>query len=236
MMAPYDHPAAEVARRLARHGLEPVFFDLPAGGDGHGLACLPRREAEFRRTVEVGAAYAAEIGCSKLHVPPGAPPPGASAEAVRRTYVDNLRHAAGRLAERGMELLIEPANPRDMPGWYLRTVEQALDVSDAAGAANLKVLFDAYHVQVTEGDLAYRLAAVLPRLGHVQVAGNPGRHEPDREQEINVGFLLRRLEQLGYKGWVGCEYHPRAGTELGLGWAARHGVRPGMRTVEPAHG
>lgn len=237
LMSPYDHSAAEIAQRLERHGLELVFFDLPTGGNGgeHGLACLPGREAEFRRGVEAGMAYAREVGCRRLHAMPGAPPPGSSDDDLHRTYLDNLRFAAGQLARHGMQLLIEPANRRDMPGWYLRTVEQALDVVAAVGVADLKVLFDAYHVQVAEGDLARRLEAALPHLGHVQVAGNPGRHEPDEEGEVNTAFLLRRLECLGYCGWVGCEYHPRAGTKAGLGWAEPYGLRGAERVRERAH-
>lgn len=222
-MSPYDWPADAIAERLRRHGLEQVLFNLPAGdwakGD-RGVACHPDRVAEFQEGVGQAVAYASALGCRRLNCLAGIAPPGVAPERVRETLVSNLRFAAARLGQAGLRLLVEPLNTRDVPGFYLCHTRQALEVIDAVGAPNLDLQYDAYHMQVMEGDLAVTLERNLGRIGHVQIADNPGRHEPGTG-EIDYGFLLAHLDRIGYQGWVGCEYRPAAGTEAGLGWMAR---------------
>lgn len=217
---PYPYPAERLAELLERHRLRQVLFNLPPGdweaGD-RGLACHPDRRGEFQDGVGRAVAYATALGCGQLHCMAGVRPPGRSEVAVRDAYLANLSYAAGELARHGLTLLVEPINTRDMPGYHLETTGQALQAIAEVGAPNLRLQFDAYHVQVMEGDLANRLQAQLQRIGHVQVADNPGRHEPGTG-EINYPFLFGHLDRLGYAGWIGCEYRPLGATEAGLGW------------------
>ncbi len=222
-MSPYGWPAEAIAERLRRHGLEQVLFNLPAGDwakGERGIACHPDRVAEFQEGVGQAVAYASALGCRRLNCLAGIAPPDVAPERVRDTLVSNLRFAAARLGEASLRLLVEPINTRDIPGFYLCHTRQALEVIDAVGAQNLDLQYDAYHMQVMEGDLAVTLERNLGRIGHVQIADNPGRHEPGTG-EIDYGFLLAHLDRIGYQGWVGCEYKPAAGTEAGLGWMAR---------------
>lgn len=219
-VSPYEHPAAEVAKAARDAGVEVALFNLPAGdwsrGD-RGMACDPSRAGEFREGVGRALEYARALGCPRLHAMAGIRPPGVPEPALRAAYVASLRHAAAALAAEGRALLVEGINPRDMPGYYLVTSRQAFDLMDEAGAPNLHYLYDVYHMQIVEGDLAPTLEARLPRIGHVQIADTPGRHEPGTG-EINFRFLLRHLDRLGYRGLVGCEYRPLGRTEDGLGW------------------
>lgn len=218
---PYAWDSALLARRLADHDLVQVLHNLPAGdwqAGERGLACLPGREAEFRDGVEQAIAWAGALGCRRLNCLAGIAPDGADPAALRETFIGNLRRAARRLADEDILLLIEPINTRDMPGFFLNGSRQALDIIDAVGAANLRLQYDAYHMQVMEGDLARTIAASLDRIGHIQIADNPGRHEPG-SGEIDFDLLLRHLDAIGYDGWVGCEYIPATTTEAGLGWA-----------------
>ena len=213
---PYEHPAQAVAARLRAAGLDVAMFNLPPGdwaGGERGLAALAGREAAFRQSVEVAIGYATALGVSRLHAMAGLEGQGAD----RTTYIANLRHAAARLADHGMTLLIEPINRRDMPGYLLHRWDDAIAVQDEVGAPNLQLQADLYHLQIVGGDLARTLRRDLARIGHVQIAGVPDRHEPD-EGEVSFPYLLRLLDELGYAGWVGCEYHPRGRTEAGLGW------------------
>lgn len=217
---PYAWDKHAIAAELARHGLELVLHNLPAGDWGageRGIACLPGREAEFREGVGLALDYALTLGCHRLNCLAGIAPPGLAEAELRRTMVANLRYAAAELARADVALLVEPINTRDMPGFWLNRSRPALELIAEARAPNLFLQFDAYHMQVMEGDLAHSLQANLPRIGHVQIADNPGRHEPGTG-EINYRFLLPFLDRIGYTGWVGCEYHPAAGTEAGLSW------------------
>ena len=213
---PYDHSAQAIAERLAAAGLQAVLFNLPPGdwtGGERGLAALAGREEEFRRSVEVAIGYARALGVPRLHAMAGLEADGAD----RATYVANLRHAAARLADHGLILLIEPINRRDMPGYLLHRWDQAVAVQEEVGAANLLLQADLYHLQIIGGDLARTLERDIGRIGHVQIAGVPDRHEPDGG-EVCFAYLLRLLDQLGYDGWVGGEYRPRGRTQDGLGW------------------
>lgn len=219
-VSPYEHEPALLAGLLAEHRLELAVFNLPPGdwakGD-RGMACDPARVAEFRDGVGRALGYAEALGARRLHAMAGIRPPGAGDAEVRRAYVENLRYAASALAARGLDLLVEGINGRDMPGYYLQTSRQAFELMDEAGAPNLHYQYDVYHMQIVEGDLAPTLERRLPRIGHVQIADTPGRHEPGTG-EIDYRFLLRHLDRIGYRGWVGCEYRPAAGTVEGLRW------------------
>jgi 2-dehydrotetronate isomerase len=217
---PYDHAPTEVAGWLAAAGLQNVLFNMPPGDwakGERGLAALPGREAEFRAGVAKALEYAAALGTPRLHAMAGLVPEGADREAARKTYVANLRHAAEALGRHGLTLVIEPINTRDIPGFFLNTQAEARAVIEAVGAPNLKIQMDFYHAQIVEGDLAMTLRKNFGLVGHTQIAGVPDRHEPD-EGEVNYPYLFGLLDQLGYEGWVGCEYRPRGKTEDGLGW------------------
>ncbi|MFZ5512903.1 MAG: hydroxypyruvate isomerase [Pseudomonadota bacterium] len=218
---PYAWPAADLAERARQAGVEVVLFNLPAGdwdAGSRGIACHPDRQEEFRAGVARALDYAAALDCRRLNCLAGIPPAGVPPEAARATLVDNLRFASAELQRAGVALLLEPINTRDIPGFLVHGTRQALDILDLAGGDNLFLQYDLYHAQVMEGDLTRTLEAHLVRIAHVQLADNPGRHEPGTG-EINFPFLLAHLDRLGYQGWVGCEYRPVAGTEAGLGWA-----------------
>ncbi|MYZ48181.1 2-oxo-tetronate isomerase [Propylenella binzhouense] len=217
---PYDFAADEIAARLQRHSLALALHNLPAGdwpGGERGIACIPGREAEFRQGVETAIAYARALHCPQLNCLAGIAPSGTDPQLVRSVFVDNLRYAAGRLAEEGLRLLTEPINTRDIPGFFLTTTRQAREILNLVGSDNLYIQYDAYHMQVMEGDLARTIEANLDRIAHIQIADNPGRHEPGTG-EINFDFLFRHLDAIGYPGWVGCEYKPAGRTRDGLGW------------------
>ena len=219
-LSPYDHPPEEVARAARDAGVEVVLFNLPFGdwakGD-RGLACDPGRAAELREGLAKGLAYAAALSCPRLHAMAGVRPAGVPEPVLRATYLESLRRAGSALAARGLTLLVEGLNPRDVPGYYLVTSRQAFELMDEAGVPNLRYQYDVYHMQIVEGDLAPTIERNLARIGHVQIADTPGRHEPGTG-EINYRFLFRHLDRIGYRGAVGCEYRPLAGTEAGLGW------------------
>lgn len=217
---PYEHPASEIRGRLDAHGLQLVLHNLPAGdwaAGERGIACHPDRVAEFRDGVGRAMDYAHALGVPQLNCLAGKTPPGVAADVVHATLVANLRHAADRLRAGGLNLLVEPINTFDIPGFHLSGTRQALALLDEVGAANGLLQYDLYHAQRMEGELAATLQRHLARIGHVQLADNPGRNEPGTG-EINYAFLLRHLDAIGYAGWVGCEYKPAAGTEAGLGW------------------
>lgn len=231
---PYDHPAEAVAQRLREHGLVQALFNLSPGdwsAGERGVAALPGREAAFADTVEQALAYAQIIGCRRLHAMAGLVPASADLSSMRDTYVRNLRAAARRLAPAGITLLIEPINGRDMPGYFLRTQQQAHDIVQEVGEPNLRVQMDLYHCQITEGDLTRRLEKHLPGVGHIQMAGVPERHEPDGG-EVAYASLFQRLDELGYAGYVGCEYRPRGQTRAGLAWFQPY--RAQQRATPPA--
>ncbi len=217
---PYAHEAQAIRARLQAHRLELVLHNLPAGdwdAGERGIACHPDRVAEFRDGVERALDYARVLGVRQLNCLAGKAPAGVDEAVLHRTLVDNLRHAANRLRTAGLRLLVEPINTYDIPGFYLNRTSQALALIDEVGADNLHLQYDLYHAQRTEGELAATLQRHLPRIAHIQVADNPGRHEPGTG-EIAYGFLFEHLDRIGYDGWVGCEYKPAATTEAGLGW------------------
>jgi 2-dehydrotetronate isomerase len=222
----YEYQAKEVAAQVSAHKLEVVMFNTPAGdlasGD-RGLASIPGREHEFTAGVVTALRYAEALGCRRLHVMAGVLPEGADAdERARRlrTYTRNLRAACEEAASQRVTILIEPLNPRDAPGYLLSTQAEAHAIREELGAPNLKVQMDLYHAQIVEGDLTEKLRRWLPHIGHIQIAGVPGRHEPD-VGEINYGYIFKRLDELKYPGWVGCEYRPLQSTTAGLTWLYR---------------
>ena len=220
---PYAHSSEEIRSRLDRHHLAMVLHNLPAGdwdAGERGIACHPDRVDEFRAGVEKALEYAVVLGVPQLNCLAGKMPEGVPEAQLRETFVANLRHAAGRLKQAGLRLLIEPINRYDIPGFYLHRTDQALALVDEAGADNLFVQYDIYHAQRTEGELAETLRMHLARIGHIQLADNPGRHEPG-SGEINYPFLLGHIDRLGYPGWIGCEYKPAGVTESGLNWIQR---------------
>ena len=235
---PYDFPAAELAARLKAHGLQQVLFNAPPGdwaAGERGVACLPGREAEFRAGIAQALDYATALDCPRLHVMAGLVPADLPRETARATYVENLRWAAAEAAKAGRDLLIEPINTRDMPGFFLNRQDEAHAIAETVGAPNLKVQMDLYHCQIVEGDLAMKLRQYLPtgRVGHIQVAGVPERHEPD-VGELNHAYLFGVIDELaaacGWQGWVGCEYRPArgavpGGTSEGLGWLRAQAAR-----------
>jgi hydroxypyruvate isomerase len=217
---PYAFEPEQIAQRLARYHLQLALHNLPAGdwtaGD-RGMACDPRRVAEFEDGVALALDYAEELGVRQLHCLAGKVPPNVPHERARNTYIRNLQFAAAKLKEHGLRLLIEPINSYDIPGYFLTGTRQALEIIAAAGADNLFLQYDIYHMQRMEGELANTIRAHLPLIRHIQIADNPGRHEPGTG-EINYRFLFKLLDELGYDGWVGCEYVPRTDTVAGLGW------------------
>jgi hydroxypyruvate isomerase len=217
---PYAHPAADIARQLQAQGLQLVLHNLPvagwAGGE-RGLACHPGRGAEFRAGVAQAMACAQALGVRQLNCLAGLAPPDIDPELLRHTLVANLRFAARALAGAGLRLLVEPINTFDVPGFYLCRSDQAIELLDEVGEANVFLQFDLYHAWRMEDELAATLERLLPRIAHVQLADHPGRHEPGTG-EIPFADLIGTLDRLGYAGWVGCEYHPAAGTVAGLGW------------------
>lgn len=225
---PYEYPAHALRAHLDEHGLAQVLFNAPPG-DWHagerGLAALPGRESQFGDSIELALDYADALGCRHVHVMAGIPDASHSRERCREVFIANLAQAAARAAARGVTLLIEPINPRDMPGYFLTHQDQAHAIRTAIGAPNVKVQFDAYHCQIVEGDLAVKLRQSIAHIGHVQVAGVPARHEPDTG-EVNYPFLFGLLDELGYTGWVGCEYRPQGATRAGLGW-----LKPWLRAT-----
>jgi len=217
---PYAHPAAEIRARLTEHGLTQALFNAPPGdvdaGD-RGLAALPGREDEFRRSVARALDYARVLGSERVHLLAGLIRPGDERTRYRETYVRNLAYAAGEAVAAGVTVMIEPLNTRDMPGYFLNRQDEAHAVCAEVGASNLKVQMDFYHCQIVEGDLAMKLRQYIAGVGHIQIAGVPGRHEPDTG-EINYPYLFGLMDELGYRGWVGCEYRPKGGTSAGLNW------------------
>jgi hydroxypyruvate isomerase len=216
---PYAFGSAAVVAQAAQDaGVEVVLHNIPAGdpakGD-RGLGCLPARRNEFREGVDRAIEYARAVGCPRLNCLAGVAPQDA---AHFDTMVDNVRYAAGKLDAAGLSLMIEPINPRTVPGFFLNRSSQAIEVLDAAGASNAYVQYDLFHMQIVEGDLAKTIERILPRIGHMQLADVPARHEPGTG-EINYPWLLAEIDRLGYAGWIGCEYQPKADTLGGLEWA-----------------
>ena len=219
---PYDYTPAEVTAAARQTGLKVVLFNTVPGDwakGERGLAALPGREEEFRDGVKKALDYATALGCPHIHAMAGLVPDGADRAAMRATYLENLRFAATEAAKASIDVVIEPINTRDIPGFFLNLTEEAAAVIAEVGAPNLKIQFDIYHRQVMQGDLARAIADHLALIGHMQIADNPGRNEPGTG-EINYPFLFGEIDRLGFAGWIGCEYRPKGGTEAGLGWFA----------------
>ena len=221
---------AEIRKRLDANGLTMVLHNFPGGdwaaGD-RGIACNPARQAEFRAGVGKAIEYATALGAPQLNCLAGKVPLGASDDLLRKTFVSNLKYAAAELKKANLKLLIEPINTYDIPGFYLNRTAQAISIMDEVGADNLFLQYDIYHAQRSEGELAATMEKHLARIGHIQVADNPGRNEPGTG-EIHYAFLFAHLDRIGYKGFIGCEYKPKNGTEAGLVWLehARRQLRP----------
>ena len=231
---PYAFPLAQIRRRLEENRLSLVLHNLPAGdweAGERGIACHPERVAEFRLGVDDALRYAGELAVPQVNCLGGRAPAGVAPGVLRRTLVEDLRYAARRLRAAGIKLLVEPINTFDIPGFYLHGTAQALSVIDEVGEDNVYLQYDLYHAQRMEGELAATLQRHLARIAHVQVADNPGRHEPGTG-EINYPFLFEHLDRIGYAGWVGCEYKPATGTEAGLGWRSAPRASLSMETTQ----
>jgi hydroxypyruvate isomerase len=224
---PYSYKLDEIGERLSRHDLGLVLHNLPAGnwsaGD-RGIACLPDRVDEYRSGVARAIKYATELGCSQLNCLAGIGPNGVDPKVLYETFTENLRITANLLERSGIRLLIEPINTRDVPGFFLKGTQQAVEIIRDVGSSNLKIQYDVYHMQIMEGDLASTIERNLDLIGHIQVAENPGRHEPGTG-EINFDFLFDFLDSIGYQGWIGCEYKPKTTTVEGLEWFEAYRAR-----------
>jgi hydroxypyruvate isomerase len=223
---PYEHLTAEVAACLEANALEQVLFNAPAGdwaGGERGFAAVPGREGDFRASIDQALRYADATAVRRIHVMAGIA--SSRDQRARATYLANLEYAAQRFAEHDITLLIEPLNYRDVPGYFLANFDHALTLIRTLGADNVRLQFDIYHRQILCGDVTVGLREAFREIGHIQIASVPARNEPDRG-ELSLPYLFRTLEELGYDGWIGCEYRPAGRTEEGLEWAAgylRHG-------------
>jgi hydroxypyruvate isomerase len=226
-MSPYEFDIAEIRRRLRRHGIEQVLFNLPVGdfaSGERGFASDPSRAGEFRRGVETARAAARELGCTRINCLVGKAIPGLEAARARATLVENLRFAAGELEKDGIALVVEPLNRIETPGFLLGTSSEALAFIDATGVPNLGLQYDIYHAQRAEGNILATLRAHIARIRHVQIADSPGRNEPGTG-ELAYERILPELDELRYEGWVGLEYKPSRATSETFGWM--HALRAG---------
>ncbi|QSP95382.1 hydroxypyruvate isomerase [Marinobacter salinisoli] len=218
---PYPYDKARLAGLLEDNGLTQALFNLPPGdweAGERGIACLPDRVEEFRAGVELALEYAHALGCKQLNCLAGVRPPSVSEEAAWRTLETNVGYAAEKLAAEGITLCLEAINSRvDMPGFVLDTSGKVLALIEAIDADNVRLQYDLYHMQIMEGDLIRSMECLLPWIGHIQFADNPGRHEPGTG-EINFSNVFAAIDRLGYKGWVSAEYRPSGHTEASLTW------------------
>jgi hydroxypyruvate isomerase len=224
--SPYEYPAAELRARLQANGLSLVLINSPAGDRAageRGFACLPGRTDIFRDGISQALDYATALDGKLIHVMAGVPPADLPYDTALALYAINLAWAAEKAKAAGIGLVIEPLNPRDAPGYLLNTQEQGAAIVEAIGRDRIALQFDIYHCQTAQGDVATRLEKLLPVIGHMQLADVPGRHEPGTG-EIGWEFLFRRIDELGYQGWIGCEYAPLGDTVEGLTWRQRYGV------------
>ncbi|WP_284946004.1 hydroxypyruvate isomerase [Acidisoma cladoniae] len=219
---PYDFEKEVVADTARGAGVRVILHNLPCGdwnAGERGIACLPDRIEEFRSGVAKAIDYATALGCPTLNCLAGLTVEGVDPARQRAVLVDNLRFAAAALADADLRLVLEPVNDIDVPRFYLPTTRMALGIMDEVGATNLRLQYDLYHQQRMAGELATTLETQFARIGHIQLADNPGRHEPGTG-EINYPYLFNRIDALGYTGWIGCEYKPATTTIAGLGWLA----------------
>ncbi len=223
IQSPYDLEIDALVRAKREAEVEWLMINLPAGDatrGERGMACLPGREADFRAGVELCRRYGEALGISQVNMPAGIPPKNVERARIEATLVANMRHAAEALGRSGIRLLVEPINDRDIPGFFVTRADQALDLIDCAGHPNLGLLHDLYHAQVMVGDLTKNLERLMPRIGHIQFADPPGRHEPG-SGELNWPALFAAIDRLGYKGWVSAEYFPTGNTADSLGWMGK---------------
>lgn len=225
---PYAFDPDDIAAELARNGLTMALFNLPPGdlaAGERGLASLPEARDRFRESLDPALRHALATGCRQLHCMAGVLSGPSTPSEREATFVDNLRAASALFWPHGIRLLIEPLNPFDTPNYFLSSVEQAAGIVEKAGVDGVGIQYDFYHQSRTRGELIATFDRFRGLIGHVQIAGNPGRHEPD-SGEVDYGFVLRALDERGYAGVVGCEYVPAGDTESGLGWA-RHWLEAG---------
>lgn len=223
---PYDYPAAELKQRLAANGLTQALFNMPPGDwakGERGLAALPGRQAQFREGVKLALDYAVTLDCKLVHCMAGIVPAGVAPVTAAAVYAANLAWAAEQALAAGVKLAIEPINHRDMPGYYLNTQAQGAAIVEAIGRDRIGLQFDVYHCQTTEGDITKRMELHLPVIVHMQIADVPARNEPGTG-EIGWPFVFRRMDELGYAGWVGLEYRPAGDTLAGLAWRKAYSV------------
>jgi hydroxypyruvate isomerase len=216
---PYDFPASIIKEKLHKHHLKQALFNAPAGNwqaGERGTACLPGREREFINGFNLALEYAEILGNQRIHVMAGIAPENASKVTID-CYINNLRRAAIAAQDYGITVLIEPINNIDMPGYFLNYQEQAVDLIKQIDQPNVKLQFDVYHCQMMQGNVLAKFEKALPYIDHMQIAGVPGRHEPDIG-ELNYSFILSEIEKLGFQGFIGCEYLPQSSTCAGLGW------------------
>ncbi|WP_107851236.1 hydroxypyruvate isomerase [Oceanimonas marisflavi] len=223
---PYDFAADEIKAKLEANGLTQVLFNLPAGdwnGGERGIACHPDRVEEFKAGVDKAIEYAKVLGNTQVNCLAGIQPAGVAYEEAEATFVANLKYAAEKLKEAGIKLIAEAINTRDIPGFFLNNTQQALDIIEKVGSDNLAFQYDIYHMQIMEGDIIPTMEKNLGIINHIQLADNPGRHEPGTG-ELNYHNIFAFLDKAGYDGWIGAEYKPATTTEEGLGWLKTHGV------------
>jgi len=215
VQSPYDETAEALAEQLERHNLEAVLLNIQPG-----LAAVPGSKAEFRKALDRALVYADAMSCHQLHCVSGT----TDDPRAEETLVTNLRWAAEQASQHDVRLLLEPLNTTDNPGYFLTGTNQARRIVEAVGSPHVAMQFDAYHVQIMEGSLTESLRKHLDIIGHIQVGGVPGRHEPDHRQEINYPYLFNLIDELGFEGWIGCEYAPTTTSAEALHWAAQYGI------------
>ncbi|GLO60326.1 hydroxypyruvate isomerase [Vibrio sp. MACH09] len=223
---PYDFSAEKIKEKLEQYQLTQVLFNLPAGDwakGERGIACLPDRVEEFRHGVDSAIEYAHALGCKQVNCLSGIVPQDLPQDVAEETLVANLKYAADKLAQQDICLVLEAINTQDMPGFCVSTTMQTLDIIERVGSDNLRSQYDIYHMQIMEGNIARTMTDHLTSIGHVQLADNPGRHEPGTG-ELNYEFLFKHIDSIGYQGWIGCEYVPANGTEAGLGWLKKYNL------------
>lgn len=216
---PYEFAPEVLAQQLEKNGLVQALFNMPAGNwaaGERGMAAIPGREAEFRKNVDKALEYALALNCKRLHAMSGVVS-GLDYDACKKTYIENFRYAADKLAPHGITVVTEPINTRDMPGYFINHQLDGVRFMEEVGRPNASVQFDLYHAQIMDGDLTRLAEKMAGKFAHVQVASVPDRHEPD-EGELNFPYLFDVLDRIGFKGFVGCEYNPRGKTEDGLAW------------------
>lgn len=225
--SPYEYAATDIRARLHACNLTQVLFNSPAGdianGEGSGFACLPGRQSQFRDGMKRALEYASALDCGLVHVMAGIQPPNATDATAAAVYAANIHWAAETATGTGVKLVLEAINQHDVPGFFLRTQEQSASVIEAFGPDRIGLQFDIYHCQVAQGDVTRRMEKLMPLIAHMQLADAPGRNEPGTG-EIAWDYVFKRIDELDYRGWIGCEYRPLAETVAGLGWRRRYGL------------